>query len=298
MSDLYPLRLADVESWAKRNGATTREARQRFVQFVLLDAIGSASGLRDQLSFKGGNALRFCYGSRRTTADLDFSAAPGFPDSAEEIRRRLADAVLPAGRAWGIALRVQRVRRNPPGPAGTHPTFEAAVGYAFPTDRLYATLLAGSEVNSNSTVPVEISINEEVCEADNRRILGSPAQIRCCALEDILAEKLRALLQQKLRHGGMSRRQDLHDIVRIARSHGLEIDFAKVRAFLLRKSAARNIAVTRSAFDSEVRRLASVDWDSLFDQFNPDFLPIDLAWQELQLFLDRLGLPDQGGVPR
>jgi hypothetical protein len=67
---LYPIHPAEIESWAKRHGTTRDEARKRFAQYAILEAIAAAPGLAGVLAFKGGNALRFVYGNRRSTLDL------------------------------------------------------------------------------------------------------------------------------------------------------------------------------------------------------------------------------------
>jgi len=53
----HPVSLADIEPWRRRTGVDLTEARQRFMQFVVLDCI-AISPLGRSLAFKGGNAPR------------------------------------------------------------------------------------------------------------------------------------------------------------------------------------------------------------------------------------------------
>ncbi len=73
MTDLYPKSFVGLATWARSNGVTVEEARQRYAQFVVLCDIASVGSLRDHLVFKGGNALDFVLQPNRSTIDLDFS---------------------------------------------------------------------------------------------------------------------------------------------------------------------------------------------------------------------------------
>jgi len=86
-------------------------------------------------------------------------------------------------------------------------------------------------------------------------------ELRVCTIEDIIAEKLRALLQQPIRN--RRRRQDLLDIAVTLQNHP-EIDRGNVSRFLVRKAEARDVYVSRSAFRKpEVAQRAEQDYDEL-----------------------------------
>ena len=69
--------------------------------------------------------------------------------------------------------------------------------------------------------------------------------LRVCTIEDIVAEKLRALLQQAPRK--RNRPQDLLDIV-VAVQRNADLDLTQIGQFVQDKSASRAIAVHKSAF--------------------------------------------------
>jgi predicted nucleotidyltransferase component of viral defense system len=288
---LYPLRLGELVTWQKRWGVTVDEARKRFVQFVVLESIAADSELRDRLSFKGGNALRFVYGSPRSTVDLDFTASALLPDDADRIRAFLDRAMDRGGRTFGIKLKCQRVERKPPKNKGTMPTYAVAVGFQFPEDRGYANF-ESSPRPVVTVVKIEISLNDVVCETLTKQLSPEhPAQIRACTLEDILAEKLRALLQQVARN--RTRPQDAFDIARMYREHEKSLDLAKIAAFLQKKCLARSISVSRRAFaDEEVRRRAAFEYEKLLAISQTDPIPFDEAWQIVSQLVSKLALPE------
>lgn len=283
---LYPTSLAELESWRRHHGVTLDEARKRYAQFVILESI-ALSAARDYLSFKGGNAVRFIHGNPRSTADLDFTAEPGFPDDKEEIRKKLDEALRRSRNRYELKLRCQRVKRNPPGVDKTMPTYEITVAYQFPNDRHYIDFDSREQINT--IIPLDISFNDVVCETSDEQLDPNyDVSIKVCVLEDILAEKLRALLQQPIRN--RHRREDVYDISRLVKTEEERIDKKKVAEFFKKKSSAREIRARKSAFDDEVRNRARFDYDKLFDE--PDFIPFDEAWQRILDFVSSLDIPD------
>lgn len=130
-----------------------------------------------------------------------------------------------------------------------------------------------------------------VCETQAfRPDPGLPAAIKVCVLEDIVAEKPRALSQQKKRN--RQRHQDVFDIARILRLHGASLDRRKVTDYLLRKAANRDIVPTVAAFvDPEIKSRAVYGYETLFSKSEPDFVPFEEAWLSLLGLVAELGLP-------
>ncbi|MCG3131025.1 MAG: hypothetical protein FLDDKLPJ_01800 [Phycisphaerae bacterium] len=257
--------------------------------FVILESIAN-SILRRQLAFKGGNALRYIFFNPRSTLDLDFSATEAFPDDREEIRSRVDDAVRRGAASFGVKAKCQRVNRNPRGEDKTTPTYEIRIGYQFRGDRYFPDLELPDRVVS-SVLHLEISLNDVVCESRDVRLHPVlDLTIRACTLEDILAEKLRALLQQRIRN--RNRRQDVYDLARMRRTHGSRLDIVKLADFFTRKCKARGIDARRGAFDDDIRRRASNEYETLFDAGDPDFIPFDAAWGDVLALVGGLSIPD------
>ena len=281
----YPTSLADVQQWRHETGTTTLEANIRFMEFVILNCIASDPITEHCMVLKGGNALRFAYESPRSTKDLDFSVdADGLPDDDRGIRDILNRTLRHAERRFGVKARCQRVNRNPPGVDATRPTYGVTICYQFANDAYFHSFEDRS--NIATVIPIEISFNDLVCETSPWK--GNEA-LRVCSLEDILAEKLRSLLQQKVRH--RHRYQDVYDIAKYVRQS--DIDRRKVADYLKRKSQIRDIDARKSAYDDEIRDMAAQEYDIRIHRQAPhDFIPFDEAWQDVISLVESLDIPD------
>ena len=289
----YPIRLDELNDWASIHRATSDEARRRFVQFVILDSFAAAEIARS-LAFKGGNALRFGYRSPRSTFDLDFTATDIIDDSA--VVWTIVDEAVRAGcGTFGIKCRVSSVSRNPPNPERTLPTYVIKIAYALPGDRAFPDFFESTRT-APTVIPVDISFNDVVCETVVVRFEGSSFGLEICTLNDILAEKLRSVLQQVIRN--RNRPQDVYDISRILRFESAELDMSKVRAFTIEKCMAREIVFSVESFTDDVRSRSAYGYDELQDDLGANFIPFDEAWAEVVAFVRRLLLPEENNDAR
>ena len=189
--DALPVSVDSIPEWCRKRNIPVHEGRQRFMEFVVLVCISNNRTLSSGLVFKGGNALRFVYQNPRSTTDLDFTVAPNaIPDNADDLRQLFNQSLRWAERLYTVKAKCQSIERKPP--LGTRPTYGVKIGYQFPTDTYFASF---EDRNVSTVIPLEISFFDLVCE-DTRY---TPEQtldstVRVCTLEDIVAEKLRALL--------------------------------------------------------------------------------------------------------
>ena len=110
-------------------------------------------------------------------------------------------------------------------------------------------------------------------------------------IEDIVGEKLRALLQQPIRE--RNRQQDLLDIAVIVREKTV-LDRAKVAEFLQAKAAARGVPVSKAAFrNPEVAEWARRDYAALAATTRTIFIPFNDALATVLAFTDELSIPDE-----
>jgi predicted nucleotidyltransferase component of viral defense system len=289
----YPRRFDEIGTWAERQGIPVAEARRRFAQFAILAAIAGSRNLRSSLIFKGGNALDFVWQPNRSTLDLDFSvdhSALAFEIDEPEIQHLFATATTVVQRRYAIRLAVNSVRQQTPGKDRAFPTIVVRCGYALPDEpKLIARMDRGRP--SSQVLDVEISVNEPLGAATAVLLDDSIPPLRIATLEDIVAEKLRALLQQPIRN--RERRQDLLDIAVIVRQHS-SLDVQQISDILLTKSRARGIDASRRAYlDPEIRQRAQVDYVGLRDTTRTLFIPFDEAWEEVMRLVSRLSIPDE-----
>lgn len=288
MSVLYPRTLASINSWAREHSIPVNEARARFAQYGVLRAIADSNELSRILVFKGGNALDFVWHPNRSTRDLDFSALESSLTE-EGLRPLLQRALDVAGQELEITFRVQSIHRNPPGEDRTFPTYQIKVGYALRDDNQRLHMQIKNQEAVSQVVPVEISINEVVCDFQGVDFDGIN-DLKVSTREDIVAEKLRALLQQLVRN--RSRKQDLLDLAVQLKSVEA-LDARKVATYLQAKAVGREVVVAKSTYRTpEVWTRAGEDYESLKATARNEFVPFTEA-QELVLgFVDTLQIPN------
>jgi len=287
----YPTSFGGITAWARETGIPATQARVRFAQYTVLRAITDSRSLGPILVFKGGNALDFVWHPNRSTQDLDFSADLADPEhdlDEARLRERFTSSLAALEPVLSVVCRVVRVERQPPGPHRTFVTYVISVGYALPDQPQVRARLQAGEV-PRQTIRVEISVNEPIC-ADERVDIAGRQPLRVSTVEDIVAEKLRALLQQRLRN--RTRRQDLLDIAALL-ADGIPLDRGHVADYLRRKAAARGVPVSLAAFDDpEISRRAHQDYDELVTTARIRFIPFEEAWALLIAFVQTLHLDD------
>ena len=273
MNDLYPRSFGDLSAWCRQTGIKASEGRERLVQYGILLAICRSTFHRDLLVFKGGNALDFVWLPNRSTQDLDFTAR-AIQVIPESLRKAFSNALQVTEVELGIRFRVQKVEQMPKGEGRTRATYRISIGYALPDDRGNALRIDQGEP-SRAALPVEVSTNEVVCATESVMFGGEGDELLVATLEDIAAEKLRALLQQVTRN--RRRKQDLLDLAAIIRT-GRELNLMEVRDFLRLKARAREIEPTTEAFlNEEVWTRAHYDYDQLAGRTREIFVPYEEA---------------------
>lgn len=291
----YPTSLAEIENWSRAHKVPVHQARVRFMEFVILDRLAQSRPLRNGLVLKGGNALRFAYQGCRSTKDLDFTVFDDdreILDNDEQLVKMIDKALTKTEQRFGIKAKCQSVHKKPPRPDALHPTYEVKVGYVFPNDKYFHNF---ADRKVSDTVPLEISFGDLVCETNPLILVEHETpRLMVCSLEDLIAEKLRALLQQPIRN--RNRTQDVYDIASCRRRFADKLDLSKVADFLVRKCDIRpGVEARKSRFDDQVRDMAKsgTDYDKMIaDQAAADPIAFDVAWREVLDLVQSLDIPD------
>ncbi|MEP0813657.1 MAG: nucleotidyl transferase AbiEii/AbiGii toxin family protein [bacterium] len=268
---MKPLRTRLQEA-RKRLGLPWEILERDYLLSWILAGIGHVESLRDTLVFKGGTALRKCYfGDYRFSEDLDFSALPGVPTGGkmEHAIRDACDAASSLLDEYApVDIACERYTEKEPHPGGQ----EAFIIRA----RFHW------QSQPNTRVLIETTIDERVVmPAPKKKIIheyGEPldAEIQVYALEEIVAEKLRAILQHAAmleeRGWSRSRARDFYDIWRVIETYGGSMDFAHFPSLLKEKCAARKIFFNAPEDFFEERMLAYVEktWDQFLGPLVPE----------------------------
>ena len=241
---------------------------ERKVTTILLHAIGITPELRAHLVPKGGILMSIAHGSSRQTGDVDFTAIASPQPYASRLKHIL-DQALPAAAAemgfFDLALAVQRFEYRPrqEGFATFNaPALFATIGYARRGSTDETRL---KERSSTRVLEMDISFHEQVIHSRHLQLENTEVTIQAYDIEDIIAEKFRALLQQNVRaHAGV-RRQDIYDIDWLPARYAPDADMsAAILSTLLIKAESRNLIPSRDSIENpEVVRLAAREWTSM-----------------------------------
>ncbi len=250
----------------------------------ILAGIAGVDVFRDTLIFKGGTALKKCYfGDYRFSEDLDFSGVEAVPRGAAmeqavkqacEIAKKLLDEYAP------VEIVCERYTEKDPHPGGQE---AFSIRARFPWHR-----------ELHTRVIIETSVDEKVLKPANMRKViheyGEPldAQVRVYALEEIVAEKLRAILQhmEKLETRGWSRSRarDYYDLWRILGAYKDQMKLDGFDAFLRVKCAAKNVSFQNEEdfFRGKMLTLVEKTWEQWLGPLVPDLPPFQTVIGELR----------------
>src|SRR5690606_32582816 len=131
-----------------------------------------------------------------------------------------------------------------------------------------------------------------ICETVHARIGG--VRVRATSLDDLVADKLKALLQQAGRH--QVRHSDVYDLWYALEAAPFVVDPSEVGPFLRQKAAPWPDLhpLTPARFEEEaVRTFAEAGYKKLRTE-QPDlpFPPFDAVWGALLRFVDKLALDE------
>ena len=273
----YDIVDVDVRAWVEAARSNPAQYRDRQVTEIVLAAIGLAPSLNTNLVLKGGAVMALAFKSNRVTADVDFTsmAEPaGFADQiADDLNEILPQTAIRLGYP-DLLCRVQTVRKMPK-PLNFEefdfPALLIRIGSAQRGTGEEKRLEVG---RATRVLDIEISFRDQVYAFQELNLTGPGVAVRAFTLHEIIAEKLRALLQQPIRK--RNRRQDVYDIAYLVETNELsDEDRRKILETLIEKCRTRGIEATPDSMDDpEVRRRAEVDWSTLALELD-DLPPFD-----------------------
>ncbi len=208
----------------------------------ILAGVGQVPSLSDTLVFKGGTALKKCYfGDYRFSEDLDFSGLAGVPKG-DAMNRLVIEACDAAVRLLDEYAPVEIVcepyTEREPHPGGQDAfTIRARLPW---------------QNHPQTRAMIEVTVDERVLRpVERRKIIHEygerlDTEIQVYSLEEVVAEKLRAILQQanmfERRGWSRSRARDYYDLWRVLGTYKDRMDLTNFRSLLHEKCAVRGVA--------------------------------------------------------
>jgi predicted nucleotidyltransferase component of viral defense system len=280
---MRPLRTR-LEQARKRTGMGWEVLERDYVLSWILAGISRHEQLRETLVFKGGTALKKCYfGDYRFSEDLDFSGLAGVPvggdmetaiDSVCRTAAELLDEYAPVRIVW------ERYTERDPHPAGQE---AFAIRAQLPWQRVPQTRALA-----------EVAVDEPILKPPSRRSVihdyGEPVEagVQVYALEEIIAEKLRAILQHRRmlaeRGWSRSRARDYYDIWRILKAYQDRLDLTDFGRLVKAKCEVRGVDFQGpdDFFDDAMLAYVERTWREWLGNLAPDLPTFEQVIGELR----------------
>lgn len=264
---------ARVAEWGLRDDVVEKD----YVLGWVLAGIGTEPALRDGWIFKGGTCLKKCYlETFRFSEDLDFTVLEGAPIAEQDVLDHLGRMLDRIGRESGLdfTVRPPRLRTRPNG------SIEGRVYYRGPRNAPGA-----------ASIRLDLTLHEELARPPVMRpiqhlypdALPAPGTVRCYALEEVYAEKLRAM-------GERGRPRDLYDIVFLLDHPDLADHGQLVHTTLVSKCDSKGVAVPTLELlkNSPKRAELESEWQNMLGHQLPALPPLDHYWHRLPELFDWL----------
>jgi len=236
----------------------------------LLSGLGRHPTVQAVWVFRGGTCLKKCYfETYRFSEDLDFTLRPDAPYTPGEILETLKEVSRAVSSESGITIPEETIRVEEKHDKQNRPTFKARIGYRGPLDfpgeprRILFDLTAHEPVLSDAvTAPIFHPYPDE---------LPSPVGVIAYSIEELLAEKTRALYER-------TRPRDLYDVVYVINNQDSGIDLSRTRDVFLGKCRAKSIpAPTAAGLAAHIQATGELrsEWANMLQHQLPQLPPID-----------------------
>ncbi len=285
---MKPLR-ARIREAAASSGIGEQVVEKDYVLSYILAGITSQPELARSFIFKGGTALKkLFFGQYRFSEDLDFSAidAPCGEHLDSSVRQAVRHTSSLLSEHGAFALEVARYTERDP-----HP---------FEQDAFVIRVRFPWHPSALCRVKLEISQNELVIlDPDLRPMVHGyeedlSVNVRCYQIEEIVAEKLRCLLQthKKLLARGWNRprARDYYDLWRLLTTFNEQINSNLVPSLLKRKCAYRDVSYSNidDFFTKELINEATTHWNSNLRPFVSQLPACDIVIDNLRVLVMNL----------
>lgn len=279
----------DLGEWVNLEQNPTHKTLREAIHTILL-AISTADALNCKMIIKGGILLAIRYDSVRFTEDIDFSTDVTLSDFDKDLflstlEQGLIIAVekLP----YGLDCKIQSHKFMPSNnPDATYPTFKLVIGYAYKHDtNLHKRLLSKKALH---VVKIDYSLNEETLYVESLKISGGGI-ISAYSLTDVIAEKYRAILQQKVRN--RVRRQDAYDLFILINKNPIkEYDEKKhILDAMKKKSLSRGLEInSNSIIDPEIIKRSKEEYYQISSEIEGELPDFDTVYDFVRKFYQSL----------
>ncbi len=277
----------DLTTWVEQASGNMRIFRE--AMHIVLSAISNSPALAPAMVIKGGLLMAIRYGSERYTKDVDFSTREKYRQGdenvlIEELEKQLdiANQQLP----YDTMCRCQKHEIKPAMSNASFPSLAINIGYARRSKANDLKRLMNRQ--ASSLVQIDYSYNEAVYDVDILSLEDGEI-LKAYSYFNLIAEKLRSLLQQPIRN--RTRRQDVYDVHLLLQQRGTLTapEQEKILRLLINSCAERNIDANKTSLKApEVRSMARQGYANLVAEVSGELPDFELAFDVLQRFYEEL----------
>lgn len=268
MSDLEETEIVvSIDEWVDKAKADPRAYLERQATEIFLTALGTTEPYCGKFFLKGGLLMGIVYNSPRQTADIDYSTILE-PDAkiVDHLKQTLNDALPAVAANMGypdLICKIQTITVRPREDIFTTanaPGFQITIAYAKRGTNEAKKLEGGK---GPVTLYADVSFKEPIGAIQIVRFGNNGPAINAYSLKDMIAEKLRAFLQQEKRK--RARRQDIYDLSILLGKFTFDDEEKKeILDLLLTKCKVRDISPDKASFgNEELVRRAKSEWDTM-----------------------------------
>jgi hypothetical protein len=276
-----------MESWIKNAPDGAAKSFRQAVHIILL-AISKSSELQSKMILHGALLLTLKYGGVRYTKDIDFATAYKRAAIDEEaFLKEMQQSLLNASESlnYGLACKIQSSRIKPPGEGKNHQTLEINIGYAYKGSKDHKHLLRN---NCSNVIRMDYSYNEINQDVEVLELIEGTS-VQAYSLSDFVAEKYRAIIQQKMRN--RFRRQDAFDIHWLIVNGFLNEDGIKINILrsLKIKADSKGVPVDQDTLrDDDIKRRSHSQYETLAQEIEIDLPPFDEVYNTITNYYESL----------
>lgn len=256
----------------------------RHAVHTVFDAIARQEELHTGYVLKGGLALWMVYGSPRRSDDLDFNAVvPAANVITDETSRLLLEFCRALDAALDDVLPTRDLEQIQ--------TADVRLSTEIPA--LLGQIVYAANSGWSGAIPMQVTLSEIICATDVCESGGIPVHV--ASLEDIIAEKLKALLQQVPRK--TVRSSDVYDLWYFTSAAENIVRAEDVTPILIekRKQWPGMTSISKHLYrEAALVEYSMAEYEEIGDSLEPgaEFVPFTDAYERVLEFVDRLQVPD------
>jgi predicted nucleotidyltransferase component of viral defense system len=227
------INLAEIKQEASRNNIREDIIEKDYVFGWVIRGIASNEELKNNLAFKGGTALKKCFfDTYRFSEDLDFTVLSDAVYSKEKFQITVQDVTQGISQASNIQFPQVSVEESQD--LKGNPTFQIKISYIGPRKQIGSPAKIKLDLTKFEVVVLPLETKPLFHNYSDSNDVKY--DVLCYSLDEILAEKMRSLLER-------TRARDFYDVWRLLRDHNANINLSRFKESFDKKCGYKSVSL-------------------------------------------------------